>query len=162
FIKISYCPREGERAAAAMNQRIFLARAPPEATNCGAASPAAAGAAALAPPGAAVSAGPVHRPRPLAGPGPRPQRRPPRPGDRRTISLLSVAFGHGGTPMSTLDPSGASPAPKAGVPRRLAFVLAPFLFVVAHGLLPGAISLLGPWYGWTDGSPGVWNLLGLV
>jgi protein-S-isoprenylcysteine O-methyltransferase Ste14 len=29
-------------------------------------------------------------------------------------------------------------------------------------VLPWAISLLGPWYGWTDGRPAVWNLLGLV
>ena len=29
-------------------------------------------------------------------------------------------------------------------------------------MLPSAISLLGPWYGWTDGSPAVCNLLGLV
>ena len=64
--------------------------------------------------------------------------------------------------MSTLEPSGASPARKAGVPRRLAFLLAPFLLLVAHGVLPWAISLLGPWHGWTDGSPAVWNLLGLV
>ena len=64
--------------------------------------------------------------------------------------------------MSTPEPSGASPARKAGIPRRLAFGLAPFLFLVAHGVLPWAISLLGPWYGWTDGSPAVWNLLGLV
>ena len=64
--------------------------------------------------------------------------------------------------MSTPEPSGASPARKAGIPRRLAFVLFPPLFLVAHGVLPWAISLLGPWYGWTDGSPTVWNLLGLV
>ena len=64
----------------------------------------------------------------------------------------ALSFGHGGTPMSTPEPSGASPARKAGVPRRLAFVLAPLLFLVAHGVLPWAISLLGPWYGWTDDS----------
>jgi protein-S-isoprenylcysteine O-methyltransferase Ste14 len=29
-------------------------------------------------------------------------------------------------------------------------------------VLPWAISLLGSWYGWADGSPAVWNLLGLV
>jgi protein-S-isoprenylcysteine O-methyltransferase Ste14 len=29
-------------------------------------------------------------------------------------------------------------------------------------VLPWAISLLGPWYGWTDDSPAVWNLLGLI
>ena len=64
--------------------------------------------------------------------------------------------------MSTPDPSGASPARKARIPRRLAFVLAPFLILIAHGVLPSAISLLGPWYGWADGSPAVWNLLGLA
>jgi protein-S-isoprenylcysteine O-methyltransferase Ste14 len=64
--------------------------------------------------------------------------------------------------MSTPEPSGASPARKARIPRRLAFVLFPPLFLVAHGVLPWAISLLSPWYGWTDGSPAVWNLLGLV
>jgi protein-S-isoprenylcysteine O-methyltransferase Ste14 len=76
--------------------------------------------------------------------------------------MLFTMFGHGGTPMSTPEPSGASPARKAGVPRRLAFLLAPFLFLVAHGVLPWAIALLGAWYGWTDGSPALWNLLGLV
>ena len=64
--------------------------------------------------------------------------------------------------MSTPELSGASPARQAGIPRRLAFVLAPPLFLVAHGVLPWAISLLGPWYGWTDGHPAIWNLLGLV
>ena len=29
-------------------------------------------------------------------------------------------------------------------------------------MLPWAISLLGPWYGWTDRSPALWNLVGLV
>ena len=45
-------------------------------------------------------------------------------------------------------------------------VLSPLVCLVAiplaHGVVPWAISLLGPWYGWTDGSPAVWNLLGLV
>jgi hypothetical protein len=64
--------------------------------------------------------------------------------------------------MSTPEPSGTGPARKAGIPRHLAFALAPFLFLVAHGVLPWAISLLGPWCVWRDGSPAVWNLLGLV
>jgi protein-S-isoprenylcysteine O-methyltransferase Ste14 len=64
--------------------------------------------------------------------------------------------------MSTPESSGARPARQAGIPRRLAFALAPFLILVAHGVLPWAISLLGTWHGWTDGSPAVWNLLGLV
>jgi protein-S-isoprenylcysteine O-methyltransferase Ste14 len=60
------------------------------------------------------------------------------------------------------EPPGARPERKAGIPRRLAFALAPLLFLVAHGVLPWAVSLLGPWYGWADGSPSVWNLVGLV
>ena len=64
--------------------------------------------------------------------------------------------------MSTPEPSGPGPARKAGIPRHLAFVLFPPLFVVAHGVLPWAISRLGARYGWTDGNPAVWNLLGLV
>jgi protein-S-isoprenylcysteine O-methyltransferase Ste14 len=64
--------------------------------------------------------------------------------------------------MSTPEPSGAGPVRKAGIPRRLAFVLAPFLFLVAHAVLPWAISLPGPRYGWAHGSPAAWNLLGLV
>lgn len=44
--------------------------------------------------------------------------------------------------------------------------MGPVVFLVAiplvHGVVPWAISLLGPWYGWLDGLPAVWNLLGLV
>lgn len=35
-------------------------------------------------------------------------------------------------------------------------------FPLAHGVLPWAISLLMPTYGWREGSPGVWNWLGLI
>jgi protein-S-isoprenylcysteine O-methyltransferase Ste14 len=86
---------------------------------------------------------------------------------RRRLDAARLAQGNnssaaGCTPMSGPEPFGASPARKAGISRRLAFVLAPFLLLVAHGVVPWAISLLGPWYGWTDGNPAVWNLLGLV
>jgi protein-S-isoprenylcysteine O-methyltransferase Ste14 len=44
--------------------------------------------------------------------------------------------------------------------------LAPLAWLVAiplvHGVLPWAISLLGPRYGWVAGHPAVWNLLGLA
>jgi protein-S-isoprenylcysteine O-methyltransferase Ste14 len=44
--------------------------------------------------------------------------------------------------------------------------LGPVVFLVViplvHGVVPWAISLLGPWYGWLDRVPAVWNLLGLV
>jgi protein-S-isoprenylcysteine O-methyltransferase Ste14 len=68
--------------------------------------------------------------------------------------------------MRAHEASNASPPRKAGIPRRLVFVLSPLVFLVAiplaHGVVPWALSLLGPWYGWADGSPAVWNLLGLV
>jgi protein-S-isoprenylcysteine O-methyltransferase Ste14 len=68
--------------------------------------------------------------------------------------------------MSTPAPSNSSPARKVGISRRLALVLSPLVCLVAiplaHGVLPWAISLLGTWYGWTDGNPAAWNLLGLV
>jgi protein-S-isoprenylcysteine O-methyltransferase Ste14 len=58
------------------------------------------------------------------------------------------------------------PPRKAGIPRWAALALAPLVWLVAiplvHGVVPWAISLLGPWYGWVDGGPAVWNLLGLV
>jgi protein-S-isoprenylcysteine O-methyltransferase Ste14 len=44
--------------------------------------------------------------------------------------------------------------------------LGPLVFLVAiplvHGVLPWAISLFGHWYGWVDGRPALWNLLGLL
>jgi protein-S-isoprenylcysteine O-methyltransferase Ste14 len=58
------------------------------------------------------------------------------------------------------------PARKASLPRWAVLALAPFVWLIAiplvHGVVPYAISLLGPRYGWTDGSYAAWNLLGLV
>jgi protein-S-isoprenylcysteine O-methyltransferase Ste14 len=49
---------------------------------------------------------------------------------------------------------------------RTMFVLGLVVWVVgmplAHGVVPWAISLLATRYGWIDGRPGMWNLLGLV
>src|SRR5262245_42612330 len=68
--------------------------------------------------------------------------------------------------MSVPEASGASSTRKAGISRRLAIVLSPFVclvgFPLVHGVVPWALSLLGPWYGWADGNPAVWNLFGLV
>ena len=36
------------------------------------------------------------------------------------------------------------------------------LALFVWGLLPWAISLLTPHYGWTEGRPGLWNMLGLI
>jgi len=55
---------------------------------------------------------------------------------------------------------------EVSLPRWLALVLGFFAFLIAiplvHCALPWAISLLTPRYGWTEGKPGIWNLLGLV
>jgi protein-S-isoprenylcysteine O-methyltransferase Ste14 len=49
--------------------------------------------------------------------------------------------------------------------RSTALIVSSILWVVgvplAHGVLPWAISLLSPRYGWTEGIPGSWNMLGL-
>lgn len=36
------------------------------------------------------------------------------------------------------------------------------LGLVVHVALPFVISLISPRYGWAEGSPGVWNLVGLI
>ena len=63
-----------------------------------------------------------------------------------------------------------SPEPQplrpAGIPRWLALALAPAVWLVAvpavHAGIPWALSHLGPRYGWADGEPAGWNLLGYV
>jgi protein-S-isoprenylcysteine O-methyltransferase Ste14 len=60
-----------------------------------------------------------------------------------------------------------SPEPRpAGIPRWLALALAPAVWVVGvpavHAGLPWALSQLGPRYGWADGGPSGWNLLGYI
>ena len=61
-----------------------------------------------------------------------------------------------------------SPEPQpqrpAGIPRWLAIALAPVVglvgFPAVHAGIPWVLSHLGPRYGWADGEPAVWNLLG--
>jgi len=52
------------------------------------------------------------------------------------------------------------------IPRWAAVASGPLVFLVAiplvHGVLPWAISSYGHRYGWTDGHPAPWNLLGLL
>jgi len=36
------------------------------------------------------------------------------------------------------------------------------LALIVWGVLPSAISLVTPWYGWVAGRPSIWNLLGLI
>lgn len=68
--------------------------------------------------------------------------------------------------MSPPDAPDVRPPRRASIPRWAAIALGPVVFLVViplvHGVVPWAISLLGPWYGWLDGVPAVWNLLGLV
>jgi hypothetical protein len=40
--------------------------------------------------------------------------------------------------------------------------LASPLALIVWEVVPWAISLLTPRYGWTSGGPGIWNLLGLI
>jgi protein-S-isoprenylcysteine O-methyltransferase Ste14 len=48
------------------------------------------------------------------------------------------------------------------IPRWIAVSLIPVEFVIGLVLAPYWISRLSPLHGWTDGSPGPWNLLGLA
>jgi len=61
------------------------------------------------------------------------------------------------------SPKPQPPRP-AGIPRWLAIALAPIVglvgFPVVHAGIPWALSNLGPRYGWADGGPAGWNLLG--
>jgi protein-S-isoprenylcysteine O-methyltransferase Ste14 len=65
--------------------------------------------------------------------------------------------------MGSAESPGSRPA---GIPRRLVLALAPAVWVVgvpaAHAGIPWALSHLGPRYGWADGGPSGWNLLGYV
>ena len=58
------------------------------------------------------------------------------------------------------------PSNGVGIPRWAALILASFVWFVAiplaHGAVPWAISSLTPRYGWANGRPGTWNLLGVI
>jgi protein-S-isoprenylcysteine O-methyltransferase Ste14 len=58
------------------------------------------------------------------------------------------------------------PPNRVTIPRWMAVILALLTWLiaipVAHGVVPWAISTLMPRYGWAEGSPGIWNRLGLI
>lgn len=63
------------------------------------------------------------------------------------------------------SPEQQPPRP-VGIPRWLAITLTPIVFLIGmpavHAGIPWLLSHLGPRYGWTDGSPSSWNLVGYV
>jgi protein-S-isoprenylcysteine O-methyltransferase Ste14 len=65
--------------------------------------------------------------------------------------------------MGTAESPEPRPRRPAGIPRRLAIALSPLVWVAipaVHAGIPWALSHLGPRYGWADGGPSDWNLLG--
>jgi len=54
------------------------------------------------------------------------------------------------------------PASPAGWPSAVGLVIWLVGIPLVHGGLPWLLSQLGPRYGWADGCPGTWNLLGLI
>jgi protein-S-isoprenylcysteine O-methyltransferase Ste14 len=70
------------------------------------------------------------------------------------------------TAMGNAESPEPRPPRPAGIPRWLALALAPVVWLVAlpavHAGIPWALSHLGPRYGWADGGPSGWNLLGYV
>ena len=62
------------------------------------------------------------------------------------------------------SPEPRPPRP-AGIPRWLALALSPVVWLAlpaVHAGIPWILSHLGPRYGWADGGPSGWNLLGYV
>ena len=68
--------------------------------------------------------------------------------------------------MSTSEVRDGKPSRRVHIPRWMAFQFGLFVVLVVYplmvGVLPWAISLLTPRYGWTESGPGTGNLLGLI
>ena len=68
--------------------------------------------------------------------------------------------------MSTTTTPDRNSTHGRGIPRWVLVLLGLLGWLVgvplAHGVLPWALSWLGPRYGWTAGYPGTWNWLGLI
>lgn len=68
--------------------------------------------------------------------------------------------------MSTPRVPDGKPSDRISIPGWLARILSFFTWFVviplAHCGIPWAMSLLTTRFGWTDGHPGIWNLLGLI
>ncbi len=68
--------------------------------------------------------------------------------------------------MNTTENPNQDPPQRANLPRWMVLLIALFFWVIllplAHAGIPWAFSFLGPRYGWLDGRPATWNLLGLI
>lgn len=68
--------------------------------------------------------------------------------------------------MKTTENPRRNPDQSASIPRWMALVVALIFWLIGvplfYGVLPWAISSLIPHYGWSEGRPGNWNLLGLI
>ena len=68
--------------------------------------------------------------------------------------------------MSTAEVPNGKPTRRVLVPRWMALLLGLLVALVVYplmvGVLPWAISLVTPRYGWTERGPANWNLLGLI
>ena len=68
--------------------------------------------------------------------------------------------------MNTTQIPANEQSDEANLPRWKVLIIALIFWVIllplAHAGIPWALSLLTPRYGWTDGQPGIWNLLGLI
>ena len=64
--------------------------------------------------------------------------------------------------MRTSEAPESRPSERARIPRWIRPVLLIPLGLGVHVVLPWAISLIAPRYGWSDGRPGLWNVIGLV
>ncbi len=64
--------------------------------------------------------------------------------------------------MSTSEAPDRQPSKRARIPRWSAPILWIVGALLVHVALPWGISLLSPRYGWVEGQPGWWNLIGLI
>lgn len=68
--------------------------------------------------------------------------------------------------MNTIENPSNEGADKANLPRWLALGIALIFWVIllplVHAGIPWALSFLGSRYGWIEGRPSPWNLLGLI
>src|SRR5215216_6180280 len=65
-------------------------------------------------------------------------------------------------PMNTPETPNTQPSKSAGMPRWKSILFGVVGFPLVHGVLPWGLSLLTHRYGWVDGWPGTWNLIGLI
>jgi protein-S-isoprenylcysteine O-methyltransferase Ste14 len=85
---------------------------------------------------------------------------------RRSHAGLESLAAEEGKSMSLSNIPNSEQPKRADIPGWLAVIVALFFWIIllplVHGGIPWAISLLTPRYGWTDGRPATWNLLGLI